>query len=286
MLYEGDAYMADVFRQRAEREESLRAEQSWLTLAGLFWLQEGDNAFGSDPANDIILPHHSAPIHAGFFRLDNHQTLLRVDPDATMTVNGRPVTTKVLNHDMSGTPDYVRLGKLIMGVLDCHGRYAIRLWDTALLAEQPFSGLRWYALDPAYRVNARFVPYDPPQMLNVVDVTDSVYEVCSPGYVSFEWEGETHCLDAERRGDRLFFNFRDLTNGDTTYGAGRFLYADLPQDGEVVVDFNQATNPFCAYTAHATCPLPLPRNHLPIRIEAGEKVYPLAVPVGGPFVMA
>ena len=286
MLYEGDTYIGDMIRQRAAREKSLRGEQGWLTLAGLFWLQEGDNAFGSDPANDIILPSHSAPLHAGFFRLEGQHTLLRVDPDATMTVNGRPVTTMVLNDDMSGSPDYVRLGNLIIGLLDRRGRYAIRLWDTTRLAEQTFAALQWYALDPAYCVRACFVPYETPRMLNIVDVTNGAYAVSSPGYVVFEWEGETHCLEAERRDDKLFFNFRDLTNGDTTYGAGRFLYAPLPQDGEVILDFNQATNPFCAYTLHATCPLPPRRNHLPIRVEAGERTYPSPVPEKQLLVMA
>jgi uncharacterized protein (DUF1684 family) len=61
-------------------------------------------------------------------------------------------------------------------------------------------------------------------------------------------------------GGRLFFIFRDETNGTETYGAGRFLYADRPNGGSVILDFNKAINPPCAFTAFATCPLPPPRT--------------------------
>jgi uncharacterized protein (DUF1684 family) len=96
----------------------------------------------------------------------------------------------------------------------------------------------------------------------------------SPGAIEFTWDGVTCRLDALPRGDKLFFNFRDATNGSTTYGAGRFLYTDGPKEGIVMVDFNQATNPYCAYTLYATCPLPPAQNQLSVRIAAGERKFP------------
>ena len=69
---------------------------------------------------------------------------------------------------------------------------------------------------------------------------------------------------------QLFFIFRDATSGKTTYGAGRFLHADPPKDGRVILDFNKAYSPPCAVTPYATCPLPPPQNRLPVAIEAGE----------------
>jgi uncharacterized protein len=67
--------------------------------------------------------------------------------------------------------------------------------------------------------------------------------------------------------------FRDLTAGKETYPAGRFLYADMPRNGSVVLDFNKAYNPPCAFTPYATCPLPPPQNRMRVRIEAGELKY-------------
>jgi uncharacterized protein len=72
---------------------------------------------------------------------------------------------------------------------------------------------------------------------------------------------------------QLFFIFRDLTSGKTTYGAGRFLYADPPVEGKIVLDFNKAYNPPCAFTPYATCPLPPKQNRLQVKIEAGELNY-------------
>jgi uncharacterized protein (DUF1684 family) len=71
--------------------------------------------------------------------------------------------------------------------------------------------------------------------------------------------------------DHLFIIFRDLTYRTTTYGAGRFLYAPMPKDGKVILDFNKAENPPCAFTAFATCPLPPRGNRLNVSIPAGEK---------------
>ena len=92
----------------------------------------------------------------------------------------------------------------------------------------------------------------------------------------FEVDGEEHRLDVTGAADapRYMIVFSDATSGTETYGGGRFLSLDAPDDdGWVVVDFNKAHNPPCVFTAFATCPLPFRQNRLPIRIEAGEKMY-------------
>ena len=76
------------------------------------------------------------------------------------------------------------------------------------------------------------------------------------------------------RPGRLYFVFRDGTSGRETYEAARFLYADLAADGTVVLDFNQAYNPPCAFNPFTTCPVPLPENRLRVRVLAGERAYP------------
>ena len=95
----------------------------------------------------------------------------------------------------------------------------------------------------------------------------------SPGYAEFQIKGRTLRLEPVAEEDDLFFMFKDTTSGRTTYGAGRFLYADKPKDGTVELDFNKAENPPCAFTAFATCPLPPKQNALPLAVEAGEKTY-------------
>ena len=135
---EDAAYRAEIDRWRSEREARLKADDGWPTVAGLFWLKEGENAVGTDPRADVVLPEGSAPARVGVFEL--------------------------------------REGR------------------------------------------------------------------------------------------------KDGTSKET-YPAGRFLYAERPKDGTVVLDFNKAYNPPCAFTPYATCPLPPEQNRLTVRIEAGELSY-------------
>ncbi len=269
-----DEYVTHIANQRQERAQDLLKDIGFLTLAGLFWLQEGNNRFGTDPANEIVLPPGSAPSYAGLFSFNEGQITVQAAPGVKITTsNGSGVTSMKLRADQSGAPDYLHLGNLTMLILQRGERCALRLYDKENPARQHFSGLRWYPIQPTYRITADFVAYDPPKVLPITEVIGYTYDAPSPGYARFEWEGRAYELDAQARGNRLFFNFRDATNGDNTYGAGRFLYTDLPQEERVVLDFNQATNPFCAYTPFATCPLPPRQNRLDFRVEAGEMVY-------------
>jgi uncharacterized protein (DUF1684 family) len=272
-------YVTKLVAQRQARAQDLLKDVGFFTLAGFFWLKEGDNSFGTDLTNDIVLPAESAPGYAGLIRLGEGQTTVQVAPGVNVTTgDGASVTSMTLRPDQSGTPDVIYLGNLTMLILQRGEQFALRLYDKEHAARQHFSGLRWYPIQPAYRIVADFVPYNPPKVLPIVEVIGYAYEAPSPGYARFIWAGREYQLDAQTRGNRLFYNFRDATNGDSTYGAGRFLYGELPQDGTVVLDFNQATNPFCAYTPFATCPLPPPQNRLDFRVEAGEMIYQ-AVPL-------
>lgn len=278
-----EEYHRAMVQLRTERAAAIAADRSWLTLAGLYWLQPGENRFGTATENAIILPESAGIAHAGSFMLTDGVVKIAAATDAlqqsiSLEINGLPInghsaTEEPLQHDITASPDIVSLGKLSMIVIKRGDRYGIRLYDDASVRRQNFRDLDWYPVTSAYRVTARFIPYDPPKAIRYGNVLGDLLEEQCPGVVLFTLDGIECRLDAQPRGDKLFFNFRDATNGDTTYGAGRFLYADMPEDGTVIVDFNQATNPYCAYTEYATCPLPPAQNRLPIRIEAGERQF-------------
>jgi uncharacterized protein len=261
-------YQAEIEAWRSRMEESLRADRSWLTLAGLFWLDEGSNHFGTSPDNEIVLPEGSAPAHAGSIVFHAGTATLHADASAGIAVNGQPATTAQLRSD--GTQDLITLGDLAMLVIQRGKRYAMRLWDRHSPARAAFAGRRWYPIHKAYCLSARFVPHDPPRALPVPNILGEAEQRLSPGYAIFTLGGQEYTLDAVTEGDELFFIFHDQTAGDTTYPAGRFLKAAFPQNGQITLDFNRAYSPPCAFTDFATCPLPPPRNHLPLRIEAGE----------------
>lgn len=259
-----EPYADSIEQWRREREENLKSATGWLTIAGLQWLREGRQTVGSDPANDIVLPP-GAPAHYGYLVHEQGQTWL--------VRNGRAGGRELLP-DSSGQQTVISIGHVSFWVIQRGDRYGIRIRDRNSRFRREFTQLRWYPVKPEYRVEARFVPHPAPLEISVPSVIGVPEKMTSPGRVVFSWNGQEVSLLAVDAGDSLWFIFRDKTAGVTTYGAGRFLYSDLPKDGKVTLDFNKAYNPPCAFTPYATCPLPPRENRLPVAIEAGEMDYP------------
>ncbi|HEX5474811.1 MAG TPA: DUF1684 domain-containing protein [Vicinamibacterales bacterium] len=268
------SYRAEIEQYRRARVAELTADDGWLTVAGLFWLKAGANTAGSDPRSGIVLPA-KAPRRIGVFTFDNAAVTFHAAPGVRVTAGDMPVT--VFTFDPGKDDDSaIRVGDLTMFVIRRGRRLAVRMRDQESDARRRFRGLEYFPIRPEYRVVARFVAYRTPKHLPIPNVLGETVDMEAPGYVEFVLHGRTWRLEpvyetAEHKD--LFFIFKDGTSGHGTYGAGRFLHADLPRNGKVVVDFNKAYNPPCAFTAFATCPLPPRQNQLPIGIEAGELNY-------------
>ena len=263
------AYRAQIEQWRQQRAAALKADGGWLTVTGLFWLKDGLNAVGSDPANDILLPD-GAPAHLGTVRLENGNAVFTASTKS-VTLDGKAVEEAPLR--AAGPASVLSAGPLDLVLLQRGGRYALRLKDKNSALRKNFTGLRWYPIREDWRIAAKFVPLPSSSKLVFDTVIGEQETMESPGYAEFQSGGHTYQLQAAAQGKRLFFVIRDLTSGKTTYGASRFIYADAPRDGAVVLDFNKAENPPCAFTPYATCPLPPPQNRLPVAIEAGELKY-------------
>jgi uncharacterized protein (DUF1684 family) len=272
-----EAHRAEIEAWRARRIASLKREDGWLTLVGLFWLREGENRFGSDPAsNRIVFPKDTTPKTMGSLDLSKGVVTLRAAPDSGLTSDGRPVTTLTLHSDAEGSPTVVRHGRISFFLIKRGERLGVRVKDSANPTLLSFHGLDSYPIDPRWRFDARFDAYRPPKTIAVPNILGNVDQEKSPGAVVFEAAGRSCRIDAvqESGSEDLFLIFGDQTNGVETYGGGRFLYTAAPdRDGRVVLDFNKAYNPPCVFTPYATCPLPPPQNRLALRVEAGEKKY-------------
>jgi uncharacterized protein (DUF1684 family) len=273
LLPAASSYVSSIEAWRVERESKLKAPDGWLTVAGLFWLREGENRAGADPSYEIVLPKGRAPQRIGVFDFENGAVRFRVASKAAVTVNGKLVATASLRPDTAGDPDLVQVGDFTMFVIKRGDRYGIRLRDIHSSMRSEFTRLRWFPVKEGYRIEAQWVPYDQPRNISVPNILGQVEEQPSPGYATFKLGGRTLRLDPVLEDNRLFFIFRDATTGKSTYGAGRFLYSDLPKDGRVTLDFNKAYTPPCAFTPYATCPLPPKQNRLTVAIEAGELNY-------------
>ena len=268
------SYEKEILKFRAERETRLREnDRSWLALAGLFWLEEGNNTFGSDPSNDIQLENTSVPAKVGIFQYKNDIVSLKINKGVEMSCNGLEARSKILHTDIEETPDFLELGSILMVAIKRGKNCLIRVWDRDNPGRKNFTGLKHFPINPDFRITARFVPYDPPRIMKIRDVIGEEYEVEFPGFAIFMLGGKECRLEAEKTDNGLFFNFYDPTNGNGSYPGGRFLNTDAPTDREVVLDFNMAYNPPCAYTDYATCPLPPSQNRLPVRIPVGEMIY-------------
>jgi len=273
----GDAYLQEVRDWRTQHEDYWKG---WLTVAGFFWLEPGDNPFGAGESNTVVLPEGSAPARAGVFHVTEagggFEVTVRLEPGVEGTVDDQPFTARMLAPDDPGPADKLQLGRLTLWVLKRDGKPAIRLKDPESSLLEEFTGIQSWDPDPRYRVEGTFSRYDPPHQLLVPNQLGHTDTTLAYGEVRFSWDGSPFSLVPEFEvadDSSLFLVFADATTGDETYGGGRFLYADLQPDGSVVLDFNLAYNPPCSFNPFTTCPLPPESNKLPFPLRAGEKAY-------------
>lgn len=299
------AYAEEIHGWQAERESSLRRPEGWLSLVGLFWLDEGASSFGGAEDNAVVFPPSPGgdpPDRAGVFYLEDGTVRLEVEPGVDVRVDledpsgaeaadrdsasrGKPVTETVMVPDTREGTTRLALGSFRFWVIERGDRLGVRLLDRQSAALGAFEGLGYFPVDPAWRIEARLERRDG-LTVSVPNVLGQISEQPCPGELVFQVPGELPGEPGRElrllpmaAGDELFIVFGDETNGDGTYGGGRFLYADAPEpeDSRVVLDFNRAYNPPCAFTEYATCPLPPRPNKLPVAIPAGERAY-----AGGP----
>jgi uncharacterized protein len=270
------AYNQEMQQWQAKRAEGLQKEGGWLTLCGLYWLKEGENKFGTDSANTIIFPPERSPKYAGSIFLEKGELRLKTAKGADVKVNDSLVTGMKIQSDGNGksNPTTMTLGSLTFFVIKRGDQLGVRIKDKENPARVHFKGLEYFPVDTKWRLEAKFEPYNPPKIVPIMNVLNQVNNNTCPGAIAFTLDGNQYRLDALTEGKEFFIIFHDETAGKETYGMGRFLGATLPDSNNtVILDFNKAYNPPCAFTTFATCPIPPKQNYLPIRIEAGEKSY-------------
>jgi uncharacterized protein len=257
---------------RKKHEGDYRRE--YVPLAGLFSLKPGANTAGSAATNNLVLPK-SAPSVIGRFFLEGGAVRFEPQAGVLITLKGKPVAGRVtLKSDMVDEPDELAIGDVALWVHISGERPTIRMRDPNSETARSFRGFQWFPIDDSYRVAGRFIRDVKPREVRAPNQLGDIDVMQSEGVVEFTLRGETLRLrPMTTRPKRFWFIFRDGTSGKETYETARFLYADLRDDGSVVLDFNQAYNPPCAFNPYTTCPIPLPENRLKARIVAGEKAY-------------
>lgn len=269
----GALHEKQISEWRQARHERLSSDNGWLTLVGLEWLQEGENRVGSSPSSSARIP--GGPLEWGSIYLADDKLRFVLATGSGVMVDGAAAPEAPLVADNRGEPTVVSYGDLSFYVI-YRESYALRIKDRKAATLREFTGVKSYDFGRDWRFEGRFIPANEGQSIDIANVLGQLSPTPVHGYVEFERNGETYRLLGlgEENSESVWFLFADRTSGRETYGAGRFLYSDgMPKDGKLVIDFNKAYNPPCAFTDYSTCPLPPQQNRLDLAVTAGEKDY-------------
>jgi uncharacterized protein (DUF1684 family) len=258
---------------RSNRHERLLRSDGWLTLVGLEWLKDGENRVGSAADNDIRLS--GGPEYWGsVFLKGDKLRFVSHDTDNVM-INGEPSPEIDLIADVDGDPTLVASDNLSFYTI-FRESFALRVKDSQAPVLLSFKGLDNYPIDESWHITGRFVRAETGTVIEIANVLGQISESPVYGTIEFDMNGETHRLlglgDAHSKS--LWFIFADRTSGHGSYGAGRFLYSEtMPENGHLIIDFNKAYNPPCAFNPYSTCPLPPQENRMDLLVTAGEKDF-------------
>lgn len=273
-------YQSEIMAWREKRVTNLTGPSGWLNLAGLFWLSNGINTFGSSENNAIQFPKGRIPERAGYFTLDNSSVLIVGRPGVEFSYQDQAIREMIMYHPDVYHPDSIqnpalRYDSLEWFIIKHENRFAVRLRDLKNPLLKDFKGIDYYPIDASWRLKARFIEATETKTLAIADILGMTTQRVSPGSLVFNKDGKEYELDVlEGSSDDMFVIFGDDTNAKETYGAGRYMYVKKPDsNGVTIIDFNKAYNPPCAFTAFATCPLPPRQNIMNMSVYAGEKNY-------------
>lgn len=267
-----DGYEAEIKAWQQRRLKGLQNKNGWLSLAGLFWLEQGKNTFGSDKGNDLVIKEVKAPAQIGTFFWEKDEVRFAASKEATVLHEDKNVSELKLETDEKGKPTALQCGSLTWYIIKRGNRLGVRLKDSQHPRLSKLEKIDSFPVNPQWRIEAVLERFKQPRQITIPNVLGMEEQEEVQGALVFKIGGKEYRLLP--LGDKdLFVIFGDETNGTETYGGGRFLsVAEPDQQGRTIIDFNKAFNPPCVFSNYATCPLPPQENELEVRVTAGEKM--------------
>ena len=280
-------FLADNAIWREERKQSLLKADGWTSLVGLHWLELKAHYLGSSPASGIKFA--VGPPKLGMVKQEDGRVFFTPESGLALTLNDAPLKGRAeFMSDHDETPGVIGFddGKGKLSLIKRGDRFGLRVKHADAPSRLHFTGLDYWPADAGWKIQGKFVPHPPGKTMPIVDIIGTTSDAPNPGAVEFVRDGKTYRIEAMGEpGGELFLVLADRTSGHGSYPAGRFMDTPAPDaQGNVVLDFNRAYSPPCAFTSFATCPLPPPENRLDLAITAGEKTYvhPSASPAATP----
>ncbi|HTF18849.1 MAG TPA: DUF1684 domain-containing protein [Chryseolinea sp.] len=267
-------YEQEINAWHTHRLQQVKAQDGWLNLLGLYWLETGINTFGSGANNQVVFPDSTLEEQAGYFLVEHDHVEMQLNQDTRAMIKRKPVRNETIFYADSIKQPQVENDRIAWTIIRRDGKFGVRVRDLTMQAVKNFRGVERFPIDPEYRVEATFVPAEG-RTIDITNVLGQTTSQNSPGTLVFTWKGAEQTLDVLEGGkEEYFVIIADETSGKETYAGGRYLYVKHADErGKVVLDFNKTYNPPCVFTPYATCPLPPHQNILPFRVLAGEKVY-------------
>ena len=269
-------YLSDEGLWRMQRHEDLTRPDGWSSLIGLHWLTLQSHYVGSGARSGIRIA--IGPESLGMFQRKGDRVFFTPESGVPLTLDGEPFRGRVeLKDDANGAASVLGFddGKGKLTVIVRGGNRALRVKHADAPTRLQFKGIDYWPADRDWRIEATFVPNPAGTTLPIATIIGTTENTPNPGALEFQRDGKNYRIEALDQGeDTLSLIIADRTSGHESYGAGRYLDVPRPDaNGKVVIDFNRAYNPPCAFTQFATCPLPPNQNRLDLAIAAGEKRY-------------
>ena len=266
-------YEQSIQQWQQERLQSLKSPFGWPSVIGLFHLRNTIGYFGRSDTNDFIIPN--GPSSFGFLMKTDTGVIMNAYQSVRVKVNGEIVRrVEMLNDKDPEGPTLATYKSFQWHIIDRNGAYYLRMKDSLSQYRQALDEIPYYPINSKFKVEGMLIEpsvgQDSISYKNILGMTISNRVA---GIVKFTWNQKEYELTALHNDELTYFIMvHDGTTGFETYGGGRYLYpAKADETGIVILDFNKLINPPCVFTPYATCPLPPKSNHLPFKIEAGEK---------------
>jgi uncharacterized protein (DUF1684 family) len=266
-------YEAKIKAWQQKRLQGLKEKDGWLSLAGLFWLKQGKNTFGSNKDNILVIEEVKAPAQIGTFFWEKDEVRFSASEKVNVLHQDKRVSELKMENDEKGKPTVLHCGSLSWYIIKRGNRLGVRLKDSQHPRLSKLEKIDSFPVNPQWRIEAVLERFKQPRQVTIPNVlgTESQEEI--QGVLVFKIEGKVYRLLPMGSKGTLFVIFGDETNGMETYGGGRFLSVAGPdQKGHTIIDFNKAFNPPCVFSNYATCPLPPQENQLKLRVTAGENM--------------
>lgn len=267
-------YQAAFAKHKETRTAFIATPGKAISYTGLRWIPQGTSTIGGDSTNNVILAGRDVPAKVGTLTRNGDEIKFEPAAGAAVTIDSAPAVAKTLVVEGGKTPaSRVYAGTSGFRIIKRVDSIGVRSWDSDRAANNGLAPLEFFPLDKKYRYGGKFIRNVKPDTQAVPTVSGVAEEYINLGMVDVTIEGKKYELTAYAGSNPtdLFFTFNDGTSGEETYGF-RFVHAPIDTvKNTVILDFNMAYNPECAFSAFTTCPLPTPNNRISARLEAGEK---------------